>query len=48
VLGLDFSPIKGPKGNIEYLLYVKNDNCTSDTNADNINEVVSLAHEEAK
>lgn len=23
VLGLDFSPIKGPKGNIEYLLYAK-------------------------
>lgn len=24
VLGLDFSPIKGPAGNIEYLLYIKN------------------------
>lgn len=23
VLGLDFSPVKGPEGNIEYLLYVK-------------------------
>lgn len=24
ILGLDFSPIKGPKGNIEYLLYINN------------------------
>ena len=23
VLGLDFSPVKGPEGNIEYLMYVK-------------------------
>ena len=23
VLGLDFSPIKGPEGNIEYLMYIK-------------------------
>ena len=23
VAGLDFSPIKGPEGNIEYLLYLK-------------------------
>ncbi|WP_343252428.1 TlyA family RNA methyltransferase [Ligaoa zhengdingensis] len=25
VLGIDYSPIKGPEGNIEYLLYLKND-----------------------
>ncbi len=25
VIGLDFSPVKGPEGNIEYLLYMKND-----------------------
>ena len=25
VKGLDFSPIKGPQGNIEYLMYIKND-----------------------
>ena len=24
VRGLDFSPVKGPEGNIEYLLYLKN------------------------
>ena len=23
IIGLDFSPIKGPEGNIEYLLYMK-------------------------
>ncbi len=26
VKGLDFSPIKGPEGNIEYLMYIKKDN----------------------
>lgn len=24
ILGLEFSPIKGPEGNIEYLLYLQN------------------------
>ena len=29
LLGLDFSPIKGPEGNIEYLCYIeKNDDAT--------------------
>ena len=42
VLGLDFSPIKGPKGNIEYLLYGKlqGDNAEID-----IDSVVNAAHE---
>ena len=26
VLGLDFSPIRGPEGNIEYLLYISKNN----------------------
>ena len=26
VLGLDFSPVKGPEGNIEYLIYVQKNN----------------------
>ncbi len=26
VLGLDFSPVKGPEGNIEYLIYIKTSN----------------------
>ena len=26
VLGLDFSPIRGPEGNIEYLIFLSKDN----------------------
>jgi len=29
VLGLDYSPIKGPEGNIEYLCHMKNGSCVS-------------------
>lgn len=29
VLGLDYSPIKGPEGNIEYLCHMKNGSCAS-------------------
>lgn len=44
VAGLDFSPIKGPEGNIEYLIYLKKG---SDTNADvDINAVVEASHTE--
>lgn len=31
VLGLSFSPIKGPEGNIEYLLYIEKNTETADT-----------------
>ena len=45
VLGLDFSPIKGPEGNIEYLLYIrKNTDNTCDTDA-LVGRVVDSAHE---
>ena len=30
VLNLDFSPIKGPQGNIEYLIYIQNDEKSDD------------------
>lgn len=43
VAGLDFSPVKGPEGNIEYLLYVKN-SCQTDPNAIKIEEVVETSH----
>lgn len=43
VAGLDFSPVKGPEGNIEYLLYVKN-SCQTDPNAIKIEEVVEISH----
>ena len=41
VIGLDYSPIKGPKGNIEYLVY-----CRDDKEAMNINikNVVNSSH----
>lgn len=46
ILGLDFSPVKGPKGNIEYLIYLKKtageaQNC-SDTD---VFELVKKSHE---
>lgn len=46
VLGLEFSPVKGPEGNIEYLIYlVKNDDkIISDTV--NAKELVCRSHEE--
>jgi len=45
VLGLEFSPVKGPKGNIEYLLHLsKTDKESIDAP---INEIVDRAHEEA-
>ncbi len=47
--GLDFSPIKGPEGNIEYLLYLKKEENSSETEnilTDNqIEQVVSAAHQ---
>ncbi len=45
IAGLTFSPVKGPEGNIEYLLYINN---SSDYNfeMDEISKVVYLAHEE--
>lgn len=39
--GLSFSPIKGPKGNIEYLLYLRDEPCIK---AINIKEIVLLSH----
>ena len=37
---LQFSPIKGPKGNIEYLIHLKN---TPTTNKINVEEIVNFA-----
>ena len=42
VLGLDYSPIKGPKGNIEYLIYVGKGISPVDVNPE---AVVKSAHE---
>ncbi|OOO00617.1 MAG: rRNA methyltransferase [Epulopiscium sp. Nele67-Bin004] len=44
VLGLDFSPIKGPEGNREYLIYLSNSKGqTADQSC--IKKVVDLSHE---
>ncbi len=46
VLGLEFSPVKGPKGNIEYLLHLSKSEKESVEVP--ISETVDKAHEEAK
>lgn len=42
VMGLDFSPIKGPEGNIEYICHMKNGEHT--TPAPDVDAVVSASH----
>ena len=42
ILGLDFSPIKGPEGNIEYLMYIKKN--ASDAVFD-VDDIVKQSHE---
>ena len=44
VEGLDFSPVKGPEGNIEYLIYVNTD-APASVEREIIKEVVQKAHE---
>lgn len=46
VLGLDFSPIKGPQGNIEYLLYIKRSDEPQNTMTATAAEVVEASHAE--
>ena len=43
ILHLEFSPIKGPEGNIEYLVYLKKDEVQS-VSAPDVAGVVSAAH----
>ena len=45
VLGLDYSPVKGPEGNIEYLLYIEK-NAVSSQPEINITQTVENAHGE--
>lgn len=45
IIGLDFSPITGPEGNIEYLLYMtKNKEYKSNFENSFVDEIVGLAH----
>lgn len=45
VLGLDFSPIKGPEGNIEYLVYIEKSNEPQNLSGITAENVVELSHE---
>jgi len=45
VLNIDFSPIKGPEGNIEYLIYIKNDGLGSVDSQISVQKLVELSHE---
>ncbi len=47
VKGLDFSPVKGPEGNIEYLIYLKNEDSLSSFEPD-IAKIVEISHEELR
>lgn len=44
ILGIDHSPIRGPEGNIEYLLYMEN-NTVTDENKMDVAALVERAHD---
>ncbi len=44
VLGLDFSPIKGPEGNIEFLIHVQKSEAPEGLTSEQIDRVVEEAH----
>lgn len=44
VAGLDFSPVRGPEGNIEFLMYVKKTDVPAETDDSVIEQVVEKAH----
>ena len=46
VLGLDFSPVKGPEGNIEYLMYVEISDNPQDTSNITAESLAELSHNE--
>ncbi len=48
VLGLDFSPIRGPEGNIEYLIYLRARNAEPADFSEEIAALVEKSHIEAK
>lgn len=49
ILGIDFSPIRGPEGNIEYLMYArKNSQCEIKCFTEEIASLVEKSHVEAK
>ena len=45
LLGLDFSPVKGPEGNIEYLCYIKKDENPVEYDVPTAEETVNSSYE---
>lgn len=45
VLNLDFSPIKGPQGNIEYLIYIRKDEEVVSLLENSVEDIVSSSHD---
>ena len=45
LLGLDFSPIKGPEGNIEYLLFIEKSEAPSNLLTTSPSELAKQSHE---
>ncbi|MBE5958045.1 MAG: TlyA family RNA methyltransferase [Lachnospiraceae bacterium] len=47
IINLDFSPVKGPEGNIEYLLYLQNltEDMEFENNEVDVQKVVELSHD---
>ena len=45
VLGLDFSPIKGPQGNIEYLAYIKKSDAPENFSGISPRELAEKSHQ---
>ena len=46
MLGLEYSPIKGPEGNIEYLMHIRKDGTGLQEEAADAAAVVEAAHAE--
>lgn len=45
ILALDFSPVKGPQGNIEYLMYIQKSQEAQDMSGVDFKQLVQLSHE---
>ena len=45
VIGVDFSPVKGPEGNIEYLMYIEKSEVGEMLWEGSVHELVELSHE---
>ena len=46
--GLDYSPVTGTKGNIEYLLFMRKKLCDNEVSDADVDRIVSASHEELK